>query len=87
MTGVAVDDGPTGLRRRLLPPLSRPLWLLQAGGLVNAVGDGLVLPFLVIYLHNVRSIGLATAGLITVGRLTAGVIVERADLAAPHALD
>ena len=63
MTGVAVgDDATTGLRRRLLPPLSRPLSLLEAGGLVNAVGDGLVLPFLVIYLHNVRGIGLGTPG-------------------------
>jgi MFS family permease len=66
VTGVAVDDdaAASGLWRRLLPPLSRPLWLLQAGGLVNAVGDGLVLPFLVIYLYNVRGIGLSTAGLI-----------------------
>jgi MFS family permease len=38
--------------------------VLQAGGLVNAFGNGVVLPFLFIYLHNVRGFGLGVTGLI-----------------------
>lgn len=46
------------------PPLPRAVYTLQAGGLVNAFGNGVVLPFLFIYFHNVRGIGLAVVGLI-----------------------
>lgn len=48
----------------LNPRLPRPVQLLQAGGLMNAFGNGLVLPFLLIYLHNERGIGLGVAGLV-----------------------
>jgi MFS family permease len=48
----------------LNPRLPRSVQLLQAGGLMNAFGNGLVLPFLLIYLHNERGIGLGVAGLI-----------------------
>jgi MFS family permease len=47
----------------LAPRLPRDVWILQAGGLVNAFGNGIVLPFLIIYLHNVRGIPLGIAGL------------------------
>jgi MFS family permease len=46
------------------PPLPRSVATLQVGGLVNAFGNGIVLPFMFIYLHNVRGIGLAVVGLI-----------------------
>jgi MFS family permease len=49
--------------RSLNPQLPRPVWLLQVGGLTNAFGNGIVLPFLIIYLHNVRGISLGLAGL------------------------
>jgi MFS family permease len=49
--------------RTLDPDLPRPVWLLQLGGLTNAFGNGIVLPFLIIYLHNVRGIPLGLAGL------------------------
>jgi MFS family permease len=49
--------------RSLDPQLSRDVYVLQAGGLVNAFGNGIVLPFLIIYLHNVRGIPLGLAGL------------------------
>jgi MFS family permease len=53
--------------RRLLrsfdPQLPRQVWLLQVGGLANSFGNGVVFPFLAIYLHNVRGFGIATAGL------------------------
>jgi MFS family permease len=50
--------------RSLNPNLPRSVQTLQLGGLFNAFGNGLVLPFAFIYLHNVRGIGLGTAGLI-----------------------
>jgi len=49
--------------RSLNPQLPRPVWVLQVGGLTNAFGNGIVLPFLIIYLHNVRGIPLGLAGL------------------------
>jgi MFS family permease len=48
----------------LNPRLPRAVQLLQAGGLMNAFGNGLVVPFLLIYLHNERGIGLGLAGLV-----------------------
>jgi MFS family permease len=50
--------------RSLNPQLPRSVWLLQAGGLANMFGNGVIVPFLVIYLHNVRGISLGLAGLI-----------------------
>jgi MFS family permease len=44
--------------------LPRPVQTLQLGGLCNAFGNGLVLPFILIYLHNVRGISLSIAGLV-----------------------
>jgi MFS family permease len=54
-----------GLRsylRSLNPGLPAPVWLIEVGGAVNAVGSGMILPFNLIYLHNVRGISLAAAG-------------------------
>jgi MFS family permease len=50
--------------RSLNPQLPRSVQTLQAGGLANSFGNGLAIPFLFIYLHNIRGIDLATAGLI-----------------------
>lgn len=50
--------------RSLAPGLSRRVWMLETGVLVNAFGNGVVYPFLLIYLHNVRGFGLPTAGLV-----------------------
>lgn len=50
--------------RSLDPRLPRAVWALEAGGLVNAFGNGFVYPFLFIYLHNVRGFSLGTSGLI-----------------------
>jgi MFS family permease len=55
------------VRRVLLtyfPPLPRSVTTLQVGGLVNAFGNGITLPFLFIYLYNVRGIDLGIVGLI-----------------------
>jgi len=51
-----------GYFRNLDPHLPRAVWLVQAGGVVNSLGNGIVLPFIVIYLHNVRGISFAQAG-------------------------
>ena len=67
------------------PRLPRPVWILNLGGLANAVGNGLAFPFLVIYLHNVRGISLGTAGLVlaTIGAVSllaspaVGVVIDR----------
>jgi MFS family permease len=61
--------------------LSRELWLVQLGVLLNALGWGAVLPFEVIYLHDGRGFALGTAGLV-VGTLT-GVGVFAAPVAGP----
>ncbi len=71
--------------RRLDPRLPRQVWLLQAGGVVNSFGNGIVLPFLVIYLHDVRGFELGTAGLVVaasaaaqlVSGALAGPVIER----------
>jgi MFS family permease len=49
--------------RSLDPELPRAVWILQAGGLANAFGNGVILPFVIIYLHNVRGLSLTVAGL------------------------
>jgi len=49
--------------RSLDPRLSREVYVLGCGGLLNSFGTGVVLPFLIIYLHNVRGISLGLAGL------------------------
>ena len=49
--------------RSLDPMLPRQVWLVEAGGVVNSLGNGIVFPFIVIYLHNVRGISFAAAGL------------------------
>jgi MFS family permease len=49
--------------RSLDPQLPRDVYVLEAGALVNSFGNGVVLPFLLIYLHNVRGIPFGLAGL------------------------
>ena len=48
--------------RSLDPRLPRAVYVLELGALVNAFGSGVVLPFLLIYLHNVRGIPFGLAG-------------------------
>jgi MFS family permease len=59
--------------RSLDPRLPRDVWILQAGGLANMFGNGVVVPFLIIYLHNVRGISLGVAGLIAASNSLAGL--------------
>ncbi|MGH2820090.1 MAG: MFS transporter [Actinomycetota bacterium] len=50
--------------RRLDPRLPREVWLLQLGGVVNWFGTGVVIPFLFIYMHNVKGFSNTIAGLV-----------------------
>ncbi len=54
--------------------LSRELWLVVLGMFLNYLGYGAVLPFEIIYLHDVREFPLGVAGLV-VGLLTGTAVV------------
>ena len=47
---------------------------LQVGGLVNAFGNGMVIPFMFIYLHNVRGIELGVTGLIVAAHAVVSIV-------------
>ena len=47
----------------LVPRLPREAWVVIGGDTLSAVGSGLTLPFLLVYLSRIRDIDLATAGL------------------------
>ena len=60
--------------RSLDPRLPRSVWVLNAGGLLNALGTGIAYPFIVIYLHNVRGFSLGISGLIVAASGAAGIV-------------
>ena len=49
--------------RALVPELPRGAWTLLAVDAISALGSGMTLPFLLVYLHDVRGLGLGAAGL------------------------
>jgi MFS family permease len=59
--------------RGVLPTLPRDAWVVLAADAVSAVGTGLTTPFLLVYLHGVRGIPLAVAGL-AVSMIAAGSV-------------
>jgi MFS family permease len=63
-----------GWLRSLDPRLPRSVYTLQLGGLFNAFGNGLVLPFLFIYLYNVRGIAIGTVGLIVATNAVVSIV-------------
>jgi MFS family permease len=71
--------------RELNPHLPRTLWFYEAGVVVNAFGRGMTLPFILIYLHNVRGLGLGLSGVIAAayaaasfaGSLAGGALTDR----------
>ena len=60
--------------KSLDPHLPRDVYVLEAGALVNAFGNGVVLPFLLIYLHNVRGIPFGLAGLAAAEQSAAALV-------------
>jgi MFS family permease len=59
--------------RRFLPELPRAAWIVLGGDSLSAVGSGLTLPFFLVYLHDVRGIGIATAALAVATIAAAGL--------------
>ncbi|HET9849855.1 MAG TPA: MFS transporter [Candidatus Dormibacteraeota bacterium] len=55
--------------------LSRPVLTLQAGNALNYFGYGLVLPFEIIYLHQIRGFSTSTAGLVLATTMLTAAIV------------
>lgn len=48
--------------KKLIPPLPARAWRVLAADAVSALGTGLVMPFLMVYLRDVRNISITTAG-------------------------
>lgn len=63
-----------GLLQVYFPPLPRSVLTLQVGGLVNAFGNGMVIPFMFIYLHNVRGISLGITGLVVATHAVVSIV-------------
>ena len=55
--------------------LPRPALILQAGNALNYFGYGLVLPFEIIYLHQIRGFSTSTAGLVLAAIMGSSAIV------------
>jgi MFS family permease len=55
--------------------LSRPVLILQAGNALNYFGYGLVLPFEIIYLHQIRGFSTSTAGLVLAATMGTSAVV------------
>ena len=53
----------SSMLRGLVPDLSRRTWQVLAADGISALGTGLVLPFLVVYLRDVRNFSVETASL------------------------
>src|SRR5437870_13469839 len=55
--------------------LPRPVLILQAGDALNYFGYGLILPFEIIYLHQIRGFSTSTAGLVLAATMATAAIV------------
>jgi MFS family permease len=55
--------------------LPRPVLILQAGNALNSFGYGLILPFEIIYLHQIRGFSTSTAGLVLAATMATAAIV------------
>src|SRR5947207_7251901 len=55
--------------------LSRPVLILQAGNALNYFGYGLIDPFEIIYLHQIRGFSTSTAGLVLAATMGTSAIV------------
>ncbi|MGH3936378.1 MAG: MFS transporter [Pseudonocardiaceae bacterium] len=69
----------------MLPDLPRGAWVVLGADTLSAIGSGLTVPFLVVYLHDVRGLGLPLAGSAVamvalasaVGNPAGGVLADR----------
>ena len=75
-------DGRSGMNSRVSQiiagwrtGLPRPVLILQAGNALNYFGYGLILPFEIIYLHQLRGFSTSTAGLVLAATMGTAAIV------------
>jgi MFS family permease len=61
---------------RLERRLPRDVYVLQTGVALNAFGNGAANPFILLYLHDVRGIPLAAAGLASAANATCGLLAS-----------
>lgn len=62
-------------RRGLIPPLPRDAWLILGGDCLSAIGNGLVLPFFIIYLNRVRGLDIDTAAYALASMSLVGLVI------------
>ena len=62
-------------KRGLIPDLPRQAWIILGGDALSAVGNGLVLPFFIIYLNRVRGIEIDTAAYALATTAVVGFVV------------
>src|SRR5579859_122459 len=69
----------------LVPALPRPAWLVLTGDFISAIGSGLTLPCLFVYVHRVHGLSYGLAGLVVstvalaslAGNPLGGVLADR----------
>ena len=84
-SGRELDPRPRVKSRSLIPNLPRMTWILLAGDTISFFGNGLVMPFTIVYLTRVRGIPIEVAGVIIATRsavslvasLIGGAVVDR----------
>ncbi|MFC4908020.1 MFS transporter [Actinomadura gamaensis] len=54
--------------------MPRTVWTVLAGDAISAAGSGLTLPFLIVYLHTVRGLGVGWAGLAVSSEAASGLV-------------
>ncbi|MDP9067439.1 MAG: MFS transporter [Actinomycetota bacterium] len=59
----------------LIPQLSRKAWIVLGADAVSALGNGMIIPFLVIYLRDARGFPIEQAGLMLSTVAVAGLVV------------
>jgi MFS family permease len=60
--------------RGLIPPLGPRAWRFVGGFALSELGTGLTWPFLIIYLHEVRGLSVATSGLVIATISVSGMV-------------
>lgn len=60
--------------RTLVPRLPSAVWILELGALTNSLGTGFVLPFSVIYFHNIRGFSFGEAAAVVAVISALGII-------------
>ncbi|MFJ4428957.1 MFS transporter [Streptomyces bobili] len=63
-----------GNMRTWVPELPRSAWIALAADSLSALGSGLTLPFMMVYLHSVRGLSLSVSGMATACVALAGLL-------------